>query len=261
LDITYGEAPHNPLPCIGDRSKYLELWEALATSPTEWLRIDAADAGTSSIDFRINNLSRSAFAKLGRRVQVVHEDSYFYIRIRPGQKEIVAPTKPVATVQKAKPVTLVKIAPVVIPPAPKSVSPPPAVVTPAVINPLIATIPAEINQLIYAPPIPPPPSPQPRPAIVAPQVALTPVSVPPTARRSAGRDPVALTTDVEAMLDRLLANPDPEQWDQVNLGSDLSFYSTFTAEIKHLAKRCVGRTLDVDREGPMLYCRLVLQPD
>jgi hypothetical protein len=270
--ITYDEAPRpESLPRGGTPSKYVQLWHALDSAPSEWLRIDACDAGGLDNERKIGNLMGSAFRQLGRRIQVVAQGPHLFIRFRKedGDKPAAAPTKSAAAVQKVKPSPAppVKPVPAVVIAPTKPVTFPPAAVTlplaliaptPAVVKPLISAPPAVITPLIYAPPQPtaPPSSPQPRPAAAVPPVAPTPVPAPPAARRGAARDPEALTRDAEAMLDRLTVAKDPELWDSVALGGDPSYYETFIREVKLLAKQRLDVRFDFDRDGPLLYAKV-----
>jgi hypothetical protein len=232
--ITFHEAPRpESLPRAGMPSKYVQLWRALSSAPSEWLRINVEDAGGLDVKRKIGNLMGSAFRQLGRRIQVVTEGSYLFIRFRPKEDTntpAVAP-KSVAAVQKAKP-------------APKSIS----------------ATPAAIPSLISAPQ---PEPPQPRAAISEPPVTLTPTQLPAIAPARPGpslatpqTNPlVVMSAAIEAAL-TTLASEEPGEVVMLDLGNNPNLYPHFKRELlaSAAAKKMV---VELDRDATELIIQLV----
>lgn len=67
------------------------------------------------------------------------------------------------------------------------------------------------------------------------------------------KDPAVVAFEFELMITRILANPD-DDWDSTDMGTDISYHSTFIRELHKMAKD-KALELEHDRDGMILYAR------
>jgi hypothetical protein len=126
-------------------------------------------------------------------------------------------------------------------------------------NVILVCVKREISGKSAAPSAPPKPAaakPTPKPAPLPPP-APKPVPAPglKPLSQSGPKDPAVMATDLEKLLDELIADDDGF-WRSADMGSSPSFFATFDRELKTMAKDR-GLKIDTDRDGQLLWAQIV----